>query len=149
METQMSNPNCDKVSKQPTKSRKKNALAHEIYGKDICLPWKSRKDFEKLLADLRDDFRPVGRMQNDPDRVVVGCGQGGENRGPPMTRDGDSLTRLVSVSAGGDFLCLDGADGFGGAIAHCGRAARLQGRSRISTPALGRSSRKAIGHGRE
>ena len=61
----MSNPNCDNVSKQPTKPRKKNALAHGIYGKDIFLPWESRKDFEKLLADLRDDFRPVGRMQND------------------------------------------------------------------------------------
>jgi hypothetical protein len=65
MEIQMSNPNSDNVSKQPTKPRKKNALAHGIYGKDILLPWESRKDFEKLLADLRDDFRPVGRMQND------------------------------------------------------------------------------------
>ena len=61
----MSNPNCDNANKQPTKPRKKNALAHGIYGKDILLPWESRKDFEKLLADLRDDFRPVGRMQND------------------------------------------------------------------------------------
>jgi hypothetical protein len=65
MEIRMSNPNCDNVIKQPTKPRKKNALAHGIYGKDILLPWESRKDFEKLLADLRDDFRPVGRMQND------------------------------------------------------------------------------------
>jgi hypothetical protein len=32
-EIQMSNPNCDNVSKQPTKPRKKNALAHGIYGK--------------------------------------------------------------------------------------------------------------------
>jgi hypothetical protein len=61
----MSNPNCDNVAKQPTKPRKKNALVHEIYAKDILLPWESRKEFEKLLADLRDDFRPVGRMQND------------------------------------------------------------------------------------
>ena len=61
----MSNPNSDKVSKQPTKPRQKNALAHGIYGQDILLPWESRKDFEKLLADLRDDFRPVVSMQND------------------------------------------------------------------------------------
>ena len=61
----MSNPNCDNVSKQPTKPRKKNALAHGIYGKDILLPWESRKDFEKLLADLRDEFRPEGRMENE------------------------------------------------------------------------------------
>jgi hypothetical protein len=65
MEVQMSNPDYAKVSKQPTKPRKKNALAHGIYGKDILLPWESRKDFEKLLADLRDEFRPDGRMEND------------------------------------------------------------------------------------
>jgi hypothetical protein len=65
MEVQMSNPNCDKVSKQPTKPRKKNALAHGIYGKDIVLPWESRKEFEKLLADLRDEFPPEGRMENE------------------------------------------------------------------------------------
>ena len=65
MEIQMSNPNCDNVSKQPTKPRKKNALAHGIYGKDILLPWESRKDLEKLLADLRDEFRPEGRMENE------------------------------------------------------------------------------------
>jgi hypothetical protein len=65
METQMSNPNCDNVSKQPTKPRKKNALAHGVYGKDILLPWESRKDFNKLLADLRDEFRPEGRMENE------------------------------------------------------------------------------------
>jgi hypothetical protein len=65
MEIQMSNPNCDKVSKQPTKPRKKNALAHGIYSKDILLPWESRKEFNKLLADLRDEFRPEGRMENE------------------------------------------------------------------------------------
>jgi hypothetical protein len=63
MEIQMSNPNCDNVSKRPTKPRKKNALAHGIYGKDILLPWESRKDFKKLLADLRDEFQPEGRME--------------------------------------------------------------------------------------
>jgi hypothetical protein len=61
----MSNPGCPKVSKQPTKPRKKNALAHGIHGKDIVLPWESRKEFEKLLADLRDEFRPDGRTEND------------------------------------------------------------------------------------
>ena len=44
--------------------------------------------------------------------MVVGCGQGGKDREPPITRDGDGLTRLVLVlSAGGVFLCSDGADG--------------------------------------
>jgi hypothetical protein len=65
MEIQMSNPNCDNISKQSAKPRKKNALAHGIYGKDILLPWESRKDFKKLLADLQDEFRPEGRMENE------------------------------------------------------------------------------------
>jgi hypothetical protein len=60
----MLNPTSDKVSK-PTKPRIKNALTHGIYGKDILLPWESRKDFEKLLVDLRDELRPNGRLEND------------------------------------------------------------------------------------
>jgi hypothetical protein len=65
MEIQMSDQNCAKTSKQPTKPRKKNALAHGIHAKDIVLPWESRKEFEKLLADLRDEFRPDGRTETD------------------------------------------------------------------------------------
>ena len=65
MEIQMSNTNCDNVSKQPTKPRKKNALAHGLYGEDILLPWESRKDFEKLLADLCGEFPPDGRKKNE------------------------------------------------------------------------------------
>jgi hypothetical protein len=65
MEIQMSDPNFAKASKQPTKPRKKNALAHGIYSKDIVLPWESREEFEKLWADLRDEFKPDGRMEND------------------------------------------------------------------------------------
>jgi hypothetical protein len=61
----MSNPDRAKVSKQPTKPRKKNAQAHGIYGKDILLPWESRKDFEELLADVREEFPPNGRMENE------------------------------------------------------------------------------------
>lgn len=48
-----------------TESRKKNALIHGIYGKDILLPWESREEFEKLFAELRDEFQPRGRMENE------------------------------------------------------------------------------------
>jgi hypothetical protein len=65
MEVKMQDANCDVIRNQPSKPRKKNALAHGIYGKDILLPWESREDFEKLLADLRHEFRPDGRMEND------------------------------------------------------------------------------------
>jgi hypothetical protein len=61
----MSKPNFAKASKEPTKPRRKNALAHGIYGQDILLPWESRKDFKKLLTDLRDEFHPEGRMENE------------------------------------------------------------------------------------
>jgi hypothetical protein len=47
------------------KSRSKNALTHGIYGKDILYPWESREEFEKLLAELRDEFQPSGRMENE------------------------------------------------------------------------------------
>jgi hypothetical protein len=61
----MSKPNFAKASKQTTKARQKNALAHGIYGKDILLPWKSREEFEALLTDLRNEFQPDGRMENE------------------------------------------------------------------------------------
>jgi hypothetical protein len=62
---QMSKPDFAEESKQPTKSRKKNALTHGIYGKDILLPWESCEEFEKLLAELQDEFQPNGRMENE------------------------------------------------------------------------------------
>jgi hypothetical protein len=61
----MSTPDLAEVSKIPTKARKKNALIHGIYGKDILLPWESREEFEKLLAELEDEFQPSGRMENE------------------------------------------------------------------------------------
>ena len=48
-----------------TESRTKNALIHGIYGKDILLPWESREEFEKLFAEIRDEFQPRGRMENE------------------------------------------------------------------------------------
>jgi hypothetical protein len=58
-------PDFAEVSKRPAKSRNKNALTHGIYGKDILLPWESREEFEKLLAELRDEFPASGRMENE------------------------------------------------------------------------------------
>jgi hypothetical protein len=48
-----------------TESHKKNALIHGIYGKDILLPWESREEFEKLLAERQEEFQPRGRMENE------------------------------------------------------------------------------------
>jgi hypothetical protein len=61
----MSNPDGATVRKRQTRPRKKNALAHGIYGQDVLLPWESRHDFEKLLTELQDEFPPNGRMENE------------------------------------------------------------------------------------
>jgi hypothetical protein len=61
----MSNPMFFDATKKAIKQRKKNALIHGIYGKDILLPWESRKDFELLLIELQNEFKPDGRMERD------------------------------------------------------------------------------------
>jgi hypothetical protein len=61
----MSNPMLLDATKKAIKQRKKNALIHGIYGKDILLPWESRKDFELLLIELQNEFKPDGRMEHD------------------------------------------------------------------------------------
>jgi hypothetical protein len=45
--------------------KKKNALVHGVYARDIVLPWESREDFEKLHADLRAEFDPHGTMEQE------------------------------------------------------------------------------------
>jgi hypothetical protein len=56
-------------SKEPVNDAKsiknKNALVHGVYAEDVVLPWESREDFEKLLADLREEFGPDGRMEEE------------------------------------------------------------------------------------
>jgi hypothetical protein len=61
----MSNPTFLDATKKAIKQRKTNALIHGIYGKDILLPWESRKDFELLLIELQNEFKPDGRMEHD------------------------------------------------------------------------------------
>ncbi len=47
------------------KSRSRNALVHGLYAKDVLLPWDSKDDFERLHADLRAEFRPHGRAEEE------------------------------------------------------------------------------------
>src|SRR5262249_4255727 len=53
------------IKKQAAKPRKRNAITHWIYGKDIVLPWESREKFEKILAELQEEWQPSGRMENE------------------------------------------------------------------------------------
>ena len=47
------------------KSRSRNALVHGLYAKDVLLPWDAKDDFEKLHADLRAEFMPHGRAEEE------------------------------------------------------------------------------------
>jgi hypothetical protein len=47
------------------KSGSRNALVHGLYAKDILLPWDSRDDFEKLHEDLKTEFSPQGRAEEE------------------------------------------------------------------------------------
>jgi hypothetical protein len=43
----------------------KNALVHGLYAKDVLLPWDSREEFERLHADLKAEFFPSGRAEEE------------------------------------------------------------------------------------
>jgi len=47
------------------KPRSHNALVHGLYAKDVLLPWDSKDDFEKLHADLKAEFFPRGRAEEE------------------------------------------------------------------------------------
>ena len=45
--------------------RSRNALVHGLYAKDVLLPWDSKEDFEKLHEDLKAEFSPRGRAEEE------------------------------------------------------------------------------------
>ena len=47
------------------KSRSRNALVHGLYAKDILLPWDSKDEFERLHAELKVEFMPHGRAEEE------------------------------------------------------------------------------------
>jgi hypothetical protein len=51
--------------KEKNKSHIQNALVHGLYAKDVLLPWDSKDDFEKLHTDLKVEFRPHGRAEEE------------------------------------------------------------------------------------
>jgi len=52
----------DVTKKRP---RNRNALVHGLYAKDVLLPWDSKEDFEKLHEDLKAEFSPRGRAEEE------------------------------------------------------------------------------------
>ena len=53
------------TSSTKKKPRSRNALVHGIYAKDVLLPWDSKEDFEKLHEDLKAEFSPHGRAEEE------------------------------------------------------------------------------------
>ena len=51
--------------KQRDNSANRNALAEGLYAKDVLLPWDSQKDFVELHQDLRIEFSPHGRAEDE------------------------------------------------------------------------------------
>jgi hypothetical protein len=49
----------------PKQSRGRNALVHGLYAKDVLLPWDCKEDFEKLHQDLKAEFSPRGRAEDE------------------------------------------------------------------------------------
>jgi hypothetical protein len=52
-------------AKVDKKTRGRNSLVHGIYSKELVLPWESRDDFERLHADLKFEFCPNGRSEDE------------------------------------------------------------------------------------
>src|SRR5215472_612191 len=44
----------------PKKDRSKNALKHGAFSREVILPGESRKDYERLLAELEAEYSPSG-----------------------------------------------------------------------------------------
>jgi hypothetical protein len=55
------------MKEKPTtkRHRSKNALVHGVFARDILMPWDSREDFEKLHRDLKAEFSPHGRAEEE------------------------------------------------------------------------------------
>ena len=52
----------DPPSQNPTKL---NALVHGLHASDIVLPWESKEDFEQLWNDLKKEWMPKDRQENE------------------------------------------------------------------------------------
>ena len=52
-------------AKTKKKSRNHNALVHGLYAKDVLLPWDSKEDFERLHEDLKAEYRPHERTEEE------------------------------------------------------------------------------------
>src|SRR5215469_5037466 len=59
-------PPAEAVKKTVAKhDRSRNALVHGLYAKDVLFPWDCKEGFEKLHEDLKVEFSPHGRAEEE------------------------------------------------------------------------------------
>jgi len=51
------------VKTGPKKYGNRNALCHGLYSNELTLPWESEKDFERLHASFKDEWKPYGASE--------------------------------------------------------------------------------------
>jgi hypothetical protein len=64
-ETKMTEGSKSKNSITPKKEGNLNALVHGFYASEIVLPWESAEEFEQLHKDLKNEWSPDGRMEQE------------------------------------------------------------------------------------
>ena len=51
----------------------RNALVHGVYASEIVLSFESAEDFERLHADLKEEFYPNGRQEEETVFSIARC----------------------------------------------------------------------------
>lgn len=61
----MNKPNSEKKSGKSSSylTSKNNATRHGILSKRLVLPWENAPEYDQLIEDYKDDFKPVGRPE--------------------------------------------------------------------------------------
>ena len=54
-----------KITPPHANCRNRNALVHGVYASEIVLSFESAEDFERLHADLKEEFYPSGRQEEE------------------------------------------------------------------------------------
>ncbi len=57
--------NAADLEPQNAVSKPKNALVHGVYASEIILPWESEEDFETLHTELKAEWAPEGRTEEE------------------------------------------------------------------------------------
>ena len=62
-----------KITPPHANCRNRNALVHGVYASEIVLSFESAEDFERLHADLKEEFYPSGRQEEETVLSIARC----------------------------------------------------------------------------